>query len=144
MLGCTHAIDSDAVEIRDRTDTRDLEKLAEWLDSRWTLPGTKWRFGLDSVIGLLPGVGDAVTGLLGAYIIGRAHQLGAPGQLLRRMGLNLAIDSIFGALPLVGDVFDVAFKSNRKNVRLLLQHLEKSSRRDPVKPTARSSSRRRD
>jgi hypothetical protein len=124
----SHIIDTPVLEDREIADTSDIEALASWLDSRWVLPGTNWRFGLDSVIGLVPGIGDAITGLMGAYIIARAHQLGAPPLLLVRMGANLAVDSVFGALPLVGDVFDFAFKSNRKNVRLLLRHLEKQSR----------------
>lgn len=110
---------------RDHTDTADIEKLAELLDTKWVLPGTTWRFGLDSVIGLVPGIGDAVTTLMGAYIIVRARELGAPLHLQAAMVGNLAIDTLVGAVPLVGDVFDFAFRSNAKNVRLLKRHLDK-------------------
>jgi hypothetical protein len=118
--------DPDILIARERADTRDIEALARWLDTRFVVPGTNWRFGLDSIIGLVPGVGDGVTALLGAYIILRARELGAPTSLLARMAGNLVLDSVFGAVPLVGDVFDFAFKSNAKNVRLLLRHLERT------------------
>ena len=108
---------------REVADTRDIESLARWLDARFVIPGTNWRFGLDGVIGLVPVVGDGVTALLSAYIILRARELGAPRWLLARMGANWAIDSVLGAVPLVGDIFDVAFKSNLKNLRLLQRHL---------------------
>lgn len=110
---------------RDHTDTADIEKLAEWLDTKWVLPGTNWRFGLDSVIGLVPGVGDAVTTIMGAYIIVRARELGAPLHLQAAMVGNLAVDTLVGAVPLLGDVFDFAFRSNAKNIRLLKGHLDK-------------------
>lgn len=109
---------------RDHTDTSDIEKLAELLDTKWVLPGTTWRFGLDSIIGLVPGIGDVVTTVMGAYIIVRARELGAPLHLQAAMVGNLAIDSLVGAVPLVGDVFDFAFRSNAKNVRLLKRHLD--------------------
>ncbi|HYD86838.1 MAG TPA: DUF4112 domain-containing protein [Vitreimonas sp.] len=110
---------------RDAQDVADLEHLARLLDSQFVIPGTKWRFGLDSIVGLIPGVGDIITTALGGYIVYRARELGAPGWLIARMVGNLAIDGVFGAIPLVGDVFDFAFRANRKNVLMLLQHLEK-------------------
>lgn len=114
---------------RDHTDTADIEKLAEWLDAKYVLPGTSWRFGFDSIIGLVPGVGDAVTTLLGAYIIVRARELGAPPHLQAAMVGNLVIDSLVGAVPLLGDAFDFAFRSNAKNVQLLKGHLDKQTMR---------------
>ncbi len=93
------------------------------------LPGTNWRFGFDSIIGLVPGVGDAVTTLLGAYIIVRARELGAPPHLQAAMVGNLLIDSLVGAVPLLGDAFDFAFRSNAKNVQLLKSHLDKQTMR---------------
>lgn len=109
---------------RDHTDTSDIERLADLLDTKWVLPGTNWRFGLDSIIGLVPGIGDTVTTLMGAYIIVRARELGAPGHLQAAMVGNLLVDTVVGAVPLVGDVFDFAFRSNAKNVRLLKRHLD--------------------
>lgn len=110
---------------RNSAETEDIRKLAEWLDTKFVVPGTTWRFGLDSIIGLIPGVGDAVTTLLGAYIIVRARELGAPLQLQAAMAGNLAIDTIVGAVPVFGDIFDFAYRSHAKNVRLLLRHIEK-------------------
>lgn len=111
--------------LRDAQDIADLEQLARLLDSQFAIPGTNWRFGLDSIIGLIPGVGDFLTTAMGGYIIYRARELGAPGWLIARMVGNLAVDGVVGAIPLVGDVFDFAFRANRKNVLMLLRHIEK-------------------
>ncbi|HET9232266.1 MAG TPA: DUF4112 domain-containing protein [Vitreimonas sp.] len=113
------------LEAREVVDTADIERLADLLDSRWRIPGLGWRFGLDSLIGLVPGVGDTITGALGLYIIARAHQLGASKGLMARMGWNVLVDSVLGAIPLVGDLVDLANKSNRRNIRLLLRDLER-------------------
>lgn len=113
---------------RDWRDTSDIRQLADWLDTRFRIPGTNLRFGFDSIIGLIPGVGDLVTTLLGAYIIVRARELGAPPLLQARMVLNLVIDAVVGAVPLLGDIFDFAFKSHLRNVRLLLRWLEQEAR----------------
>jgi hypothetical protein len=102
--------------------------LAEWLHTQFEIPGTKIRFGFDSIIGLIPGVGDLATTVLGAYIVIRARELGAPATLQARMVLNLAIDALVGAVPLFGDIFDLAFKSHVRNVRMLLRHLEDAGR----------------
>jgi hypothetical protein len=110
---------------RDVSDIDDLRQLADWLDTRFVVPGTGIRFGLDALIGLLPGIGDLITTALGGYILVRAHELGAPKVLLARMGGNLAIDSIVGAVPLFGDLFDIAFRSHKRNVTLLLKWLER-------------------
>lgn len=111
-----------------RRDTADIEKLAEWLDTKFAIPGLGWRFGLDSIIGLVPGVGDVITGGLSVYIMTRAHQLGASRLVLTRMGWNVLVDTVLGAIPLVGDLFDLANKSNARNVRILLRHLEEKRR----------------
>lgn len=113
---------------RDMADTSDIRQLADWLDTRFVIPGTNLRFGFDSIIGLVPGIGDLITTVLGAYIVVRARELGAPPLLIARMIGNLAIDSIVGAVPVFGDIFDFAFKSHVRNVRLLLRFLET---RDP-------------
>jgi hypothetical protein len=121
--------DPEVLHAREVIDASDIEKLATWLDSRFRIPGLGWRFGFDSIIGLIPGIGDGVTALLSLYIIGRAHQLGASPWLMARMGWNVLLDSVLGSIPLVGDLFDLGFKSNTKNVRLLLQHVEKRNAR---------------
>ena len=101
-----------------------LDALASLLDSALVVPGTNIRFGLDAVVGLFPGIGDAVTTVLSLFILREAQQLGAPMHVLGRMLANIALDGLFGSVPLVGDVFDVLWRSNRRNVRLLREWLE--------------------
>jgi hypothetical protein len=110
----------------DEAAVRRLQRLAHWLDDRYRLPGTGFRVGLDGIIGLIPGVGDVATSLLSAYIIYEARRLGVPRSVLVAMLGNLGIDFVVGAVPLVGDVFDIGWKANRRNVRMLLRHLERS------------------
>jgi hypothetical protein len=93
--------------------------IAYYFDEMFRVPGTSFRFGLDSIVGLVPGAGDlAVTGL-GAYALLLAFKLKAPASVLVRMLGNLAIDTMVGAVPLVGDLFDAAWKANTKNRKLL-------------------------
>jgi len=101
-----------------------LQKLAHFSDSAIPLPGGH-RIGFDGVIGLIPGVGDLAGAALSSYIIAEAHRLGAPAIILMRMGLNMLLESIVGVIPIVGDLFDFAWKANRRNVLLLEQHLER-------------------
>jgi hypothetical protein len=110
---------------RDRSREIDpkLELLAEWMDSAFHIPGLGVRFGADALIGLIPGVGDTVTSLVSLYILNAARQHGVPRVTLMRMASNVAIDYLLGAVPLLGDVFDVYWKANLKNVALLRQHL---------------------
>ena len=103
-----------------------LEFLATLLDSAILVPGTKIRFGADAVIGLVPGIGDAITTALSAWIVYEAHRLGVPRRMLVRMIGNVAVDGLFGAVPLVGDLFDVMWRANRRNMRLLREHLERT------------------
>ena len=100
-----------------------LEASADWLDSKFVIPGTKLRFGLDFVLGILPGVGDGVAAVPAAYLILEAQRLGAPPALCMRMGFNVLLDLAVGAIPLVGDLFDFGFKANRRNIALLKQYL---------------------
>jgi hypothetical protein len=106
-----------------RAALRRIEKLAYWLDDRYRLPGTRFRIGLDGIIGLVPGIGDAVTSMLTGYIIYEAWRLGIPPLTLMRMVANLGIDAVVGIVPLVGDLLDFGFKANRRNLRLLHRHL---------------------
>jgi len=98
--------------------------LARAMDSSFRVPGTPIRFGWDSLLGLIPGVGDAVTALAGGWILHAAHQAGVPKAVLARMVGNIAVDLTLGAVPLVGDLFDIYWKSNIRNVRLLERHLQ--------------------
>jgi hypothetical protein len=93
--------------------------LARVLDSAFSIPGTKRRIGLDSILGLIPGFGDVGSAAIGGYVIMVASKLGVPAVVLWRMLLNLAIDTVIGTVPLLGDVFDVAYKANTKNAALL-------------------------
>ena len=102
-----------------------LEWLAVLLDSVLVIPGTKIRFGADGLIGLIPGIGDAITSAISAYIVYEARRLGVPRHLLLRMIANVAIDGMVGAIPVAGDFFDVMFRANQRNVRLLRRHLER-------------------
>ncbi len=103
----------------------ELEKLARLLDSQWRIPGTKITFGADAVAGLIPFVGDLATAVLSAYLVARAADLGAPKRLMARMVGNVVLDTVVGSIPLVGSVFDVFYKANNRNIRLLQGHLEK-------------------
>jgi hypothetical protein len=99
-----------------------LETLANLLDTALVVPGTNIRFGLDALVGLIPGIGDVLTTATSLYIVHEAYQLGAPKRLLVRMLGNVAVDGFVGAFPLVGDVFDTFWRANRRNVALLRGH----------------------
>jgi hypothetical protein len=99
-----------------------LRRLARFLDTAVGIPGTRIRFGADSVIGLAPGVGDALTGALALYIVYEARRLGLPRRKITRMLWNVGIDTAVGAIPVLGDLFDVAFKANRRNVDIIDRH----------------------
>jgi hypothetical protein len=94
--------------------------LTNLFDQAFRVPGTRWRFGLDAIIGLVPGAGDLVGALVGAYGILVARKLGASTAVQGRMLLNLAVDTLIGAIPFLGDLFDFAFKAHVRN-RVLLE-----------------------
>ena len=104
-----------------------LDRLATLLDARWRLPLLGWRFGLDSLIGLVPGLGDAAGGLLSAWLILRARRLGAPDRVLAMMAGNVVLDVVVGSVPVLGDILDIGLKANRRNARLLRRHFERVS-----------------
>jgi len=103
--------------------TARVDRLARLLDRAVGIPGTGIRIGLDPLLGLVPGFGDFATGAISLYIILEAARLGVPSTTLVRMLGNVAIDTFGGSVPLVGDLFDVAWKSNTKNVALLQDHV---------------------
>jgi hypothetical protein len=105
-----------------------IEQLADLLDARFTVPGTSIRFGVDSVLGLIPALGDAAGLFASLYIMTRLERLDLPRWTRRRMMANVAIDALAGAVPLLGDLFDVAFKANRRNIALARRALEKAGR----------------
>lgn len=110
---------------RDWARIRRLERLAGLLDDRFRIPGTRFRFGWDGIIGLLPGIGDAAGAACATYIIAEAARLGAPRRVILRMLANMGVDAVLGLIPLVGDLFDAGYKANRRNVDLLLRHLSR-------------------
>ena len=103
-----------------------LRVIAKFMDSGWGIPFTKVRFGADAVAGLIPGFGDAGAALVSLYIVLEARKLGAPNHLLVKMLANVAIDTGLGTIPVVGDIFDVLFKSNIKNIDLLHDFIHKN------------------
>jgi hypothetical protein len=100
-----------------------LEALAKLLDSSFFVPGTNIRMGLDGVIGLVPVVGDLISGAISSYLIWEARRLGASRWVIGRMAANTLIDTTIGAIPIVGDAFDIVFRTNVKNLALLRKHL---------------------
>lgn len=99
-----------------------LDAIASLMDSAFVIPGTRYTVGLDALIGLAPGIGDAVTTLISLWMVREAHALGAPKHLIARMVGNVALDGVIGAVPLLGDAFDVMFRANRRNMKLLREH----------------------
>jgi hypothetical protein len=108
--------------------------LARIMDEQFFIPGTGIRFGWDSILGLFPGVGDAITSAVSLLIVHHAWQTGASPLLIGRMLANIGADVLLGAVPLVGDAFDFAWKANRKNARLLEQHLRASAGLPGLRP----------
>ncbi len=102
-----------------------VEALELLLERSFHIPGTKIPFGLDSIIGLVPVLGDVVTAVMGAYMVWEARNLGMSKWHLIRMTANVGIDTALGAIPLIGDVFDLVWRSNSKNLRIIKKHLDK-------------------
>jgi hypothetical protein len=96
-----------------------LDQLSKWMDGLFRIPGLGWRFGLDAIVGLIPGVGDTITSLASFYILAAGVRYRVPKITLLRMGMNIGIDYLLGSVPLVGDLFDAAWKSNQMNMELL-------------------------
>jgi Domain of unknown function (DUF4112) len=106
-----------------------IDTLATLLDTAVILPGTNVRFGLDALLGLVPGIGDVITTAMALYIVHEARQLGAPRHVIARMLANVALDGLVGMVPVLGDVFDVMWRSNRRNMRLLQEWLAREQGR---------------
>ena len=105
-------------------DLEKLERVAHKMDRAFRIPFTGIRLGYDSILGLIPGVGDAATLVPAGYIIMKSRQMGAPPHLIGRMAFNTGIDALIGTIPLFGDLFDIGNKSNSRNVAMLKSHLE--------------------
>ncbi len=111
---------TDAASVRARVTA--VEKL---LERSFVLPGINMPVGLDALIGLVPVLGDVIAAAMGAYIIWEARNLGMSRWKLARMGLNVLFDTAIGAVPLIGDAADLIFRSNTRNLRIILRHIDK-------------------
>ena len=114
----------DAASRRAALDRLDL--LANLFDTAFILPGTNIRFGVESVLRLVPGIGDALASALSFYLLYEASRLGVPKLLMVRMAANVLLEGAVGAVPLAGDAFDVYFRANRRNVTLLRRHFARA------------------
>ena len=119
--------------VRDPAAADDVRRLARVLDAAVRIPGTNFRVGLDALIGLVPGVGDAVGAALSGWIVLAAARMGLPKSVIARMLVNLGVDTVVGAVPILGDLFDIAFRANTRNVALI-----ESALAEPVATRKRS------
>jgi hypothetical protein len=113
---------ADNSNTKDQHDLKWLERISTLLDSQFNIPGTKFRFGLDPLIGLLPFAGDASTFMISAMMVVYMAKYGVSKKVLILMMLNIILDSTVGAIPVIGSIFDFVYKSNDRNIRLLKQH----------------------
>ena len=116
----TKHLSRDPAAVRQR-----LEGMERLLERAFTIPGINRQVGLDSIVGLVPGIGDIVTAGMGAWLIWEARNLGMSKFQLARMAANLGIDTAVGAIPFAGDLFDFLYRSNSKNLRIVKRHLDK-------------------
>lgn len=96
--------------------------ITKLMDQQFRVPGTNLRFGLDGIVGLIPGAGDIITFAISCYLLTLAARNGAGGYIMARMVLNVVIDAVIGSIPFIGDLFDFAFKANSRNMRLMQEH----------------------
>ncbi|RYZ30841.1 MAG: DUF4112 domain-containing protein [Chitinophagaceae bacterium] len=101
---------------------RGMDYIARLMDNKFVIPGTNFRFGLDGLLGLIPGVGDLSTFAVSGYLVLLMAKNGASGYVLARMILNIVIDAALGAIPVIGDLFDFVHKANTKNMRLMQRY----------------------
>ena len=107
--------------VRHGADLERIRRLARVLDTAFRIPGTNIRFGLDAILGLIPGIGDLSGLAFGGAIVAAAARLGAPRNVIVRMLLNVGLDALIGTIPILGDLFDVGYRANARNVALLEQ-----------------------
>ncbi|MBD9572705.1 DUF4112 domain-containing protein [Ensifer adhaerens] len=111
------------VPIEHLTRLRRMRGLVRLMDTALRIPGTRVSLGADSVLGLIPGVGDWAAAAISLVIVNEARRLGVPNDKLVKMLVNVGFDTVAGSVPVLGDVFDIYFKSNRRNLQLVLDHL---------------------
>jgi hypothetical protein len=100
-----------------------LRRFAHLMDSAFKVPGTNFEIGLEGLVGLVPGIGDFASAIVSLYVPFEAVRMGTPWAKVARMFINIIVDAVLGSIPIVGDLFDVAFKANKRNVRLLEEYL---------------------
>ena len=120
VVGMELPIGNDPASARKR-----IEAMEQVLERSFTVPGINYPIGLDSIVGLVPVVGDIITAAMGSYLIWEARNLGLPKWKLWRMAGNIAVDTTLGAVPVVGDAFDLLYRSNTRNLRIVKKHLDK-------------------
>ena len=114
-----------AAPIRHAEELARLDRMAHLMDARFKLFG--FRFGYDSLLGLIPGVGDTISLAPSAWLVWRAHQLGMPRRKIGRMAVNTGVDYVVGSIPVIGDLIDFGSKSNLRNAAILREHLERDA-----------------
>ena len=115
----------DTIETLDPARVARLRRLAVLLDDSIPIPGTRFRIGVEAIVGLFPGAGDLAGGAFSLYILLQAARMGVPKPLLVRMATNLVVDVVVGAVPVLGDLFDAGFKANMRNLDLLERHVHR-------------------
>ena len=105
------------------TSLRRLRRISHLLDNAIPIPGTKYRIGLDPILGLIPGGGDLISSIFAGYVVFKSAQMGVPQETLVKMAANIVFDTVAGTVPVAGDLLDVAWKANVKNIELLDAHL---------------------
>lgn len=142
MTTAASALSAPAWSAGSRIDARErLERLAWLLDSALRIPGTQIRVGADAVLGMVPGLGNAATTLVSAYLIHEAWRLGIPRAALARMIANVAIDSAVTAVPVLGTLADLFWRANRRNMAILARHLDQAQHFDQARHLDQGSSR---
>lgn len=111
-----------------------IAKLTKLMDSQFTIPGTHYTFGLDPIIGLIPGLGSILDYAISAYLMIAMMQNGASGKVVAKMFLNISIDGLVGAVPVLGNIFDFFYKANRKNLLLAVEHFEEGKHQGSAWP----------
>ncbi|WP_226795221.1 DUF4112 domain-containing protein [Altererythrobacter sp. CC-YST694] len=119
-MGMTLPMGNDPAAIRQRIEVMEMV-----LERSFTIPGINRAVGLDSIVGLVPILGDVLTAAMGTYIVWEARNLGLPKWKLARMAANIAFDTALGAIPVAGDLFDLLYRSNSRNLKIVKKHLDK-------------------
>ena len=130
MLSCAmparsvHPTDQRIADLKGREEAqRRLQRIAKLMDSQIRVPVIGLRIGADAILGLVPGVGDILTGAIGAYLIYEAHRLGIPRSAVLRMVANIAFDTAIGTIPVAGDIWEFFFRANDRNMQILARHI---------------------